>query len=132
MVTFEHRKKPGHRHDTLMCQTDSITFKFQASRCIKASSLTPILFHQTTFIPVFRKQLPSSLYLRPILPLHITSPRRAHFRPYCLVEMISKSFIIQAFIALIVLASSLTTFINASPIAPAEPARQFLFLYLVD
>ena len=46
--------------------------------------------------------------------------------------MISKSFIIQALIALTVLALSLTSFVNASYIAPAEPARQFSSLYLVD
>jgi len=38
--------------------------------------------------------------------------------------MISKSFIIQAFIALMILASSLTSSVNAAAIAPA---RQFLF-----
>ena len=49
---------------------------------------------------------------------------RAFIPPYRLVEMISKSFIIQAFIALIILASSLTFSVNAAAIAPA---RQFLF-----
>jgi hypothetical protein len=44
--------------------------------------------------------------------------------------MISKSFIvIQAFIAFIIIASSLTYSVNAAAIAPA---RQFLFLCLVD
>lgn len=46
--------------------------------------------------------------------------------PYSLVEMISKSFIIQAFIALIILASSLTFSVNAAAITIA-PARQFIF-----
>jgi hypothetical protein len=38
--------------------------------------------------------------------------------------MISKSFIIQVFIALIILASSLTSSVNAAAISPA---RQFIF-----
>ena len=42
----------------------------------------------------------------------------------------SKSFIIQAFIALTILASSLMSPVNATAIAPA-PARQFLFCNLV-
>jgi hypothetical protein len=44
--------------------------------------------------------------------------------PNCLVEMMSKSLTIQAFIALIILASSLSFSVNAAAIAPA---RQFLF-----
>ena len=97
----------------------TVTFKHQVSTCIKASSLSLILFHQTTLIPVLRKQLPSSLYLRAILLDALI------FDPTVFVEMFSKSFIIQAFIALIVLASSLISSINASPIAPAG---QFVFL----
>ena len=77
--------------------------------------------------------MPSSLYISVLsFPRRFTSRGRAHFTPYCLVEMIFKSFIIQAFIALVVLASSLTSSVNASPIAPAEPAGQFLFLCLID
>lgn len=60
---------------------------------------------------------PPSLLLRALIP------------PYCLVEMISKSFIILASIALIILASSLTPNVNADAIGAA---RQFLLLDLVD
>ena len=57
--------------------------------------------------------------LQPSLLLHAFIP------PYCLVKMISKLFTTRAFIALIILASNLTSSVNAAP------ARQFLFVDLV-
>jgi hypothetical protein len=72
-------------------------------------------------------------------PLHFSelTPTRSHstFPPYYsgrlqIVEMISnsKSFVIQAFIALTIIASSLTFSVSAAAIGPT---RQFLFFSLV-
>jgi hypothetical protein len=66
-----------------------------------------------------------SIFFAIIFLLHFSYPL-----PSSVIEMISKSFIvIQAFIAFIIIASSLTYSVNAAAIAPA---RQFLFLGLVD
>jgi hypothetical protein len=53
---------------------------------------------------------------------------------YCLVEMIftSLSFPIRAFVALVVITSSLTSSVNAAAANVTSPARQFLFLGLVN
>ena len=96
----------------------------------KASSLSPAFFYQTVFIPSFREYLQTSSSLS-FLPTVPPAPLllRALIPPYFLVEMISKSFPIQAFVALLILTSSLTSPVNAAAIARG---RQFLFLVLID
>ena len=51
------------------------------------------------------------------------------FHPTFFFEMISKSFPIQAFVALLTIASSLTSPVNAAAVIPG---RQFLFLIPID
>jgi hypothetical protein len=87
----------------------------------------PCFFSPTDFT-VFREQVFTSLYLF-CLQCYLFAAslllRAALIPPYCLVKMISKLFIIQASIALIILALSS---VNAAPIAPAG---RFLFFGLV-
>jgi hypothetical protein len=81
----------------------------------------------STELTVFREQVFTSLYLF-CLQCYLFAASlllRALIPPYCLVKMISKLFIIQASIALMILALSS---VNA---APVDPARQFLFFGLV-
>ncbi|KAF8502638.1 hypothetical protein F5888DRAFT_1904248 [Russula emetica] len=61
--------------------------------------------------PVFREQVFNCLFAASLI-------LRALIPPDCLVEMISRSIIIQAFIALMILGASLTSSVNAAAISP--------------
>ena len=85
------------------------------------SSLCSFLFQQQRSFPVFIEQLLSSLYYFSCLPCYPFAALHPLRAPDCLrfesiVEMISRSFIIQASIALTILASSLTSSVNAAAI----------------
>jgi hypothetical protein len=100
---------------------------FRVCTCIKASSIRPsglstqaALFYQTVVHPFLEYlQTSSSLSFLPTVP---PAPLllRALIPPYFLPEMISKSFPIQPFVALLIIASSSTSPVNAAAIAPGS------------
>ena len=91
-----------------------------------------IPFLRTVFIPSLQRILAGpvvSIFLAFPLPAPASLLLRALIPPYFLVKMFSKSFPIQAFVALLIVASTLTPPINATPV---PRTCQFLFLVLID